>query len=167
MMDDASDSSLSSTTSSLEIEAALLSGSTVRFSSIGMSGPGGRSGKKEKKRAKKGKGKYVSSDSDSDDAEEEEEEDESDDDEMFDGKGRGRTWADNDEDYIRGVQVRNHLLSSFCSLLPLNLAVEFYHRIFSMRTLIFSTVEIERIERSSSKRSKRAILQTTISTKMI
>lgn len=101
-----SDSSISSTSSSLEIEAALLAGSTVRFTSMGMSGPGGRRDRKEKKRVKKGKGKYISSDS----------EDDSDDDEMFDGKGAGRTWADNDEDYIRGVQVDLHVSLSCCSL---------------------------------------------------
>lgn len=74
------------------IEEALLAGNTVRFSAMGVAGPGGRRGKKEKKTAKKGKGRYVESDSD----------DSSDDDAMFEGN---ETWADNDEDYIRGLQV--------------------------------------------------------------
>lgn len=100
MMDGQSDSSLSSITSSLEIENALLAGSTVRFSSMGSAGPGGRRDRKERKRVKKGKGKYVSSDSEEDDE----------DDEMFNGKGR--SWADNDEVYIRGLQVS--LLSCSC-----------------------------------------------------
>ena len=76
--------------SSRQIEAALLSGNTVRFSSMGQSGPGGRRDKKEKKRIKKGKGKWESGSSD---------------DEMFDGNG---TWADDDDDYVRGVQVSSH-----------------------------------------------------------
>lgn len=90
-----SESELSSTDdeeSSRQIEAALLSGNTVRFSSMGQAGAGGRRDKKEKKRIKKGKGKWESDDSD---------------DEMFDGKG---TWADDDDDYIRGVQVRSRSL---------------------------------------------------------
>lgn len=68
---------------------------------MGTGGPGGRRDKKEKKRAKKGKGRMESSSS------EEDSDDDDDGDEamMFEGKG---TWADNDEDYIRGLQVSEH-----------------------------------------------------------
>ncbi|KAK4702219.1 hypothetical protein P7C70_g4007, partial [Phenoliferia sp. Uapishka_3] len=87
------DSSLSSSDEDRAIEAALLSGAKIRFSSMGQGGPGGRKGIAEKKRAKKGKGKAQQSSS---------EEDSSDEDAgMFRGKG---TWADDDEDYIRGLQ---------------------------------------------------------------
>lgn len=85
------DSSASSSDEDAAIERALLAGGTIRLSSMGQTGSGGRRHRKERKRAKKGKGRMVDSDSDSND-----------DEHMFEGTG---TWADNDEDYIRGVQV--------------------------------------------------------------
>lgn len=86
---------------SRQIADSLLAGGTVRFSSMGVGGPGGRRGKKEKKQARKGKGKFVDGVSSTD-------EDDSDAD-MFEGNN---TWADNDEDYIRGLQVRPISLSN-------------------------------------------------------
>lgn len=88
------DSSLATSDEDAAIERALLAGGTIRLSSMGQTGSGGRRDVKERKRVAKGKGKQVvESESDSSD----------DDDAMFEG---GNTWADNDEDYIRGVQVR-------------------------------------------------------------
>lgn len=90
-------SEMSSSDEDDAIEQALLAGKTIRLQSMGQTGPGGRRDRKERKRAMKGKGKAVqwtSSDDDSDD--------EDGDVDMFVG---GNTWADNDEDYIRGVQV--------------------------------------------------------------
>lgn len=87
-------SSIDSAEEDAAVERALLAGETIRMSSLGASGKGGRRDRKEKKRAKKGKGKmieYSSTDSEDDD-----------DGGMFRGEG---TWADDDEDYIRGVQV--------------------------------------------------------------
>lgn len=61
---------------------------------MGKGGPGGRKDQKARKTAKKGKGRMVGSSSSEDSSDEDEG--------MFKGKG---TWADDDEDYIRGVQV--------------------------------------------------------------
>lgn len=92
------DSSEATSDEDAAIERALLAGGTIRLSSMGQSGSGGRRDIKEKKRAAKGKGKAVVID----DVYIDEDSEDSDEDEMFEGSN---TWADNDEDYIRGVQV--------------------------------------------------------------
>ena len=82
------------------IEAALLSGAKIRISSIGTAVPGGgggRRGKEAKKRLRKGKARAPSS------SEESSEESDDEDDDMF--EGGDTTWADDDERYIRGLQV--------------------------------------------------------------
>lgn len=81
------------------IEAALLSGKKIRLASMGQAGPGGRRDKGDRKRAKKGKGRAQVFESDDDDS--------SSDDDDGPGRGGGTTWADDDEDYIRGLQVRS------------------------------------------------------------
>jgi hypothetical protein len=92
------DSSEATSDEDAAIERALLAGGTIRLSSMGQSGRGGRRDAKEKKRAAKGKGKAVVID----DVYIDDDSEDSDEDEMFEGSN---TWADNDEDYIRGVQV--------------------------------------------------------------
>ncbi|SCV73428.1 BQ2448_7354 [Microbotryum intermedium] len=97
MMDDASshlDSSISSGAENDAIEAALLAGQTIRLSSVGVSGPGGRRDRKERKRAKKGKGRWVESDSSGEDEEVR----------MFTGEN---TWADNDEEELQDILDTN------------------------------------------------------------
>lgn len=95
------DSSVSSGEENAAIEKALLAGQTIRLQSMGQSGSGGRRDRKERKRAAKGKGKAVEVSDSSEDDDDDDDEDLEDDD-MFVGDN---TWADNDEDYIRGVQV--------------------------------------------------------------
>lgn len=96
------DSSEATSDEDAAIERALLAGGTIRLSSMGQSGSGGRRAIKEKKRVAKGKGKAVVID----DVYIDEDSQDSDEDEMFEGSN---TWADNDEDYIRGVQVSSLL----------------------------------------------------------
>lgn len=119
------DSSLSSSTDSAvedyEFENALLSGKTVRLQSIGQGGGGGRKAdrerKKERMRARKGKGRAVEIVEDEEDGSE----DSSDEDEgLFEGRN---TWADDDEAFIRRMQVR---ISPPLLLSPLTFATSPY-----------------------------------------
>lgn len=82
---------------------------------------------------KKGKGKWESGSSD---------------DEMFDGNG---TWADDGDDYVRGVQV-SALVPSPPEVVLMNLDC----RIFSTRILISSTLGTARLATRCSRRLKTA-----------
>ncbi|GAA5985106.1 hypothetical protein JCM10908_002525 [Rhodotorula pacifica] len=99
--DDEDDSSLSSSTDSaaedLAVQSALLAGRTIKLSSMGQSGGGGRKAKRDRKkeRLRARKGKMRQADYDDDEAS-------SDDAELF--AGGDDTWADNDEDFIAKMQ---------------------------------------------------------------
>ncbi|KAM0791837.1 hypothetical protein ACM66B_004095 [Microbotryomycetes sp. NB124-2] len=79
------DSSISSGEEDAILQAALMSGKTIRLSSMGKSGPGGRRDRKERQRARKGKGKAVEFDVD------DSEDDDDDEAMMFSGKSK---WDD-------------------------------------------------------------------------
>lgn len=147
------DSSEATSDEDAAIERALLAGGIIRLSSMGQSGSGGRRDIKEKKRVAKGKGKAVVID----DVYIDDDSEDSDEDEMFEGSN---TWADNDEDYIRGVQVNlpscRALIAKLTSLSP--------SRRLLPPTLTFSSeVETARRARSFSKPCKRATLRTLTS----
>lgn len=101
--DDSDDSSISSSTDSaaedLAVQSALLAGRTIKLSSIGQSGGGGRKAererKKERRRARKGKMREADFDDDNEASSGE-------DAEIF--GGGNDTWADNDEDFIAKMQ---------------------------------------------------------------
>lgn len=76
------------------------------FSSFGKAGGEGSRGVAERKRAKKGKGREALSDSE--DSEDSDDEDAG----MFRGEG---TWADDDEGFIRGIQVSSFGSARFWS----------------------------------------------------
>ncbi|KAK4048979.1 squalene synthetase-like protein [Microbotryomycetes sp. JL221] len=91
------DSSMSSGEEDAIIQAALMSGGTIRLSSMGKSGPGGRRDRKERKRNKKGKSKAVQFVDESDDEDDDDVDEEA---MMFSGRS---AWDDNMMSVIHDV----------------------------------------------------------------